>query len=161
MIFTDNFDDPEKDIFQFRAQEDGNLPATNNGAAVSDVIMAEADISPMKSSTGTSKSSTAMTNILAMPQESKQSSVADIVLPVVSGAVGEALIQGTHKKMSTSPDDTSNWASNNTNTALPQPELVIKSPEDTDLSWEERLWCPSNDQVVYYPGVYTNGECCP
>jgi len=29
-----------------------------------------------------------------------------------------------------------------------------------DISWKDRLWCPCNDQVRYYPGVYTNGECC-
>ncbi|CAD7940849.1 unnamed protein product [Amoebophrya sp. A120] len=27
-------------------------------------------------------------------------------------------------------------------------------------SWEDRLWCPSHEQVTYFPGVYTNGECC-
>lgn len=28
------------------------------------------------------------------------------------------------------------------------------------VSWNDRLWCPSNEHVMYYPGVYTNGECC-
>mmetsp|Transcript_22533 Transcript_22533/g.56965 ORF Transcript_22533/g.56965 Transcript_22533/m.56965 type:complete len:1315 (+) Transcript_22533:590-4534(+) len=27
-------------------------------------------------------------------------------------------------------------------------------------TWEDRLWCPSHEHVTYYPGVYTNGECC-
>ncbi|CAD7956904.1 unnamed protein product [Amoebophrya sp. A25] len=74
-----------------------------------------------------------------------------IVDPAVS-ARSEVLKDGVHQRAGTE-----NWGMDQQRLRSPSGKGLGDS---SGVSWEDRLWTPSHEHVTYYPGVYTNGECC-